>query len=83
MIYGVRPGALLASDAPEAIRARIEVVEPTDDELYAHVVAGGVRLHVAFAGRPILAINDPIVLAPRPGGVHLFDADTGRRLEQG
>ncbi len=82
VIYGIRPGALdrLPDSAPGAIAAQIEVVEPTGDELYAHVMAGGIRLHVALAGRPVVEIGDPIALKPRPGSVHLFDAESGRRI---
>ena len=83
VIYGIRPSALdrLPDAAPGSIAARIEVIEPTGDELYAHVRAGGIRLHVALGGRPAVKIGDPIALLPRPGTVHLFDAASGKRLE--
>jgi multiple sugar transport system ATP-binding protein len=82
VIYGIRPGALdrLTSPAPRSIAAEIEVIEPTGDELYAHVKAGDIRLHVALAGRPSVQIGDPIDLMPRPGSVHLFDAESGKRV---
>jgi multiple sugar transport system ATP-binding protein len=85
VIYGIRPGALdrMPGPAPGTIAAHIEVIEPTGDELFAHVMAGNIRLHVALAGRPVVEIGDPIALLPRPGSVHLFDAASGRRLEAG
>jgi multiple sugar transport system ATP-binding protein len=81
--YGIRPSALdrLPSPTPSSIAGHIEVIEPTGDELYAHVQAGKIRLHVALAGRPAVKVGDPIVLLPRPGTVHLFDAKSGMRLE--
>ena len=60
---------------------RIEVIEPTGDEILVHVLAGNTRLHVALSGRPSLAIEEPISLKPRTGSVHLFDAASGIRLE--
>jgi multiple sugar transport system ATP-binding protein len=59
---------------------RIEVVEPTGDEILVHLVAGNSRLHVALSGRPSLAIDQTIYLKPRAGAVHLFDAATGARI---
>jgi multiple sugar transport system ATP-binding protein len=83
VIFGVRPSALerVAQAAPNAIAAQVEVIEPTGDELYAHVIAGDVRLHVALAGRPTVKVGDPIALLPRAGAVHLFDAASGKRVE--
>ncbi len=82
VIYGIRPGALeLASGpGPDTITARIEVVEPTGDEILVHLVAGNSRLHVALSGRPTVAIDQTIYLKPRSGAVHLFDAATGARI---
>jgi len=83
VIYGVRPGALeLVADGQVdgAIAAQVEVIEPTGDELYAHLRAGDVGLHVALSGRPVLAIDQTIRLRPRPGAVHLFDAESGKRI---
>jgi len=82
VIYGVRPGALeLAKGGDGTIPSRIEVIEPTGDEILVHVLAGNTRLHVALSGRPSLAIEEPISLKPRTGSVHLFDAASGIRLE--
>jgi multiple sugar transport system ATP-binding protein len=82
VIYGVRPGALeLAKGGEGTIPSRIEVIEPTGDEILVHVLAGNTRLHAALSGRPSLAIDEPISLKPRTGSVHLFDAVSGIRLE--
>jgi multiple sugar transport system ATP-binding protein len=83
VIYGIRPGAFATGPGEGAIEAKVEVIEPTGDELFAHVMAGGVRLHVAFAGRPPLAAGDSVVLRPLPGRVHLFDAESGKRIDEG
>ncbi len=85
MIYGIRPGALELVEGPAdgTIAARVEVVEPTGDELYAHVLAGDLRLHVALSGRPALAVDQSVLLKPRRGAAHLFDAASGMRVETG
>jgi multiple sugar transport system ATP-binding protein len=81
VIYGIRPGALELADAGEGtIPARIEVIEPTGDEILVHLLAGDTRLHAAFSGRPSLAVDQTIHLRPRRGAVHLFDAASGQRL---
>ena len=83
VIYGIRPGALELAplSTPGAITARIEVVEPTGDEILVHVVAANSRLHAALSGRPSLDVDQTIHLKPRGGAVHLFDAASGERLE--
>ena len=52
VVYGVRPTALVLSDDAEAIKARIETVEPTGESTQIHVLAGAERLVVVFPGRP-------------------------------
>jgi len=81
VIYGIRPGAFAIDGAEGAIEAKVEVVEPTGDELFAHLMAGQVLLHVAFTGRPSLKVGDPVRLKPLPGRAHLFDGETGRRIQ--
>ena len=83
VIYGIRPGAFAVDGAEGTIQAKVEVVEPTGDELFAHVMAGQVLLHVAFSGRPSLKVGDPVNLRPLPGRIHLFAADNGKRIELG
>ena len=80
VICGVRPGAFATEKTDASIRAEIEVIEPTGDELFAHVKAGPVRLHVAFAGRPALKVGETVYLLPQPGRIHLFDAESGNRI---
>ena len=81
VIYGIRPGAFAPDKTDGPIRAEVEVIEPTGDELFAHVMAGAVRLHVAFAGRPDLKVGETVFLRPQPGRVHLFDAESGERMK--
>jgi multiple sugar transport system ATP-binding protein len=69
------------TDGP--IRAEVEVIEPTGDELFAHVMVGPIRLDVAFAGRPALRVGETVYLRPQPGRIHLFDAVSGERLKDG
>ncbi len=82
VIYGVRPGALeLAASGEEAVAGKVEVVEPTGDEMLVHIRAGSTPLQAVFSGRPNLAVDQTIAVRPRPGAVHLFDAGSGTRIE--
>jgi multiple sugar transport system ATP-binding protein len=81
VVYGVRPTALVLSDDAEAIKARIETVEPTGESTQIHVLAGAERLVVAFPGRPALKRGTEILLRPIESMVHVFDAASGKRLE--
>lgn len=81
VVYGVRPTALVLSDDAEAIKARIETVEPTGESTQIHVLAGAERLVVVFPGRPALKRGTEITLLPIESMVHVFDAASGKRLE--
>jgi multiple sugar transport system ATP-binding protein len=83
VIYGIRPGSFATGDGDGTIQATVAVIEPTGDELFAHVMTGEVRLHVAFTGRPVLKVGDPVALKPLAGRIHLFDAVSGQRIPDG
>jgi multiple sugar transport system ATP-binding protein len=80
---GVRPENLVRADPGGAmIRARVEQVENLGSEEIAHLrtTPGGAAL--ALRGRRPLGLAEgaAVGLDVAPTDVHLFDADTGRRL---
>jgi multiple sugar transport system ATP-binding protein len=84
VVVGLRPEALeLGSDG---IPARVEVVEEFGADAYVFCVAevgeGSTRLVARTEARKAPAQGERIALRVRPDEAHLFDADTGVRLEQ-
>ena len=74
---GIRPEDLsLAPDGP--IEMDVLAVEELGAQRLVHGQTGGERLTVAMpAGAPL---SDTVRLACRPGSLHLFHPDTGRRI---
>jgi multiple sugar transport system ATP-binding protein len=78
-IYGIRPEHMrLAPDA--GIRATVQLVEPTGSETQVQVRVGETAIGCAFRERIAARPGDEIRILPETGLVHLFDADTGRRV---
>ena len=73
---GVRPEHLrLDGDVP----ARVDLVEVAGGDAFAHLT-GGLVARVAAESRP--SEGDEVRLGVRPEDVHLFDAETGERVER-
>jgi multiple sugar transport system ATP-binding protein len=81
VVYGIRPAAIVISNDPAALRARIDNVEPTGELTQLHVTAGAEKLVVVFHGRPHFERGAEIMLLPIESSAHLFDAGSGKRLE--
>ncbi len=77
VVYGVRPEHLEIH--PDGVPAKISVVEPTGSET---VVArlDGQEVIAVFRERHDFKPGDTLTLKPRLDQVHLFDAETGKRL---
>jgi multiple sugar transport system ATP-binding protein len=78
VIYGIRPEHLEIS--PSGVPARISVVEPTGSETLVLVRFGESEMVALFRERHDFKPGDTLNLKPRLDQVHLFDAETGRRL---
>jgi multiple sugar transport system ATP-binding protein len=83
VLLGLRPEALeLGSDG---LPARVEVVEEFGADAYVFCVAevggGATRLVARTEARRAPAQGERIALRVRPNEAHLFDAETGVRLE--
>ncbi|MBB5139187.1 multiple sugar transport system ATP-binding protein [Thermocatellispora tengchongensis] len=82
VVLGVRPEhlAIAGQGAEGGIRAVVEAVENLGSEEVAHCRAGEARVSVR-GPRPLgLRDGDRVRLTARPEHLHLFDADSGRRL---
>jgi multiple sugar transport system ATP-binding protein len=80
VVYGIRPEHLALAGPGDGIATDISVVEPMGPETQIHVTAGGEALTGIFRERITARPGETLRLAPRLDGVHLFDAESGRRL---
>jgi multiple sugar transport system ATP-binding protein len=75
---GVRPENLvIADDGAEGI---VQVVEPTGAEIQVVAKLGDEDIIAVFRERHQFKPGDKIRLKPDPRLAHLFDAETGKRL---
>ena len=76
---GVRPEHVRLGG--DGVHGQVELVEPVGSEAYVHVRVGGERVvaRVAAAERP--AVGDDVDVVVRREDVHLFDGESGRRIE--
>jgi multiple sugar transport system ATP-binding protein len=77
-IYGVRPEHLHI--APDGAPAEVIVVEPTGPETQVVAHLGGQEITCVFRDRLQAAPGEIIRVKPDPALVHLFDKETGRRV---
>jgi multiple sugar transport system ATP-binding protein len=82
VICGVRPEhlALVPSGTQDGVEAAIQVVEPTGSEIQVVAQLGDDEVIALFRERHQFKPGDKIRLRPEPGLVHVFDAETGKRL---
>ncbi|TNC51639.1 sn-glycerol-3-phosphate ABC transporter ATP-binding protein UgpC [Rubellimicrobium rubrum] len=79
VLLGVRPEHLVPG--PGGLPAQIITVEPTGSETHVTARLGGQDVVGAFRERITGRPGDVLSLRPHPAALHLFDADTGERLE--
>jgi multiple sugar transport system ATP-binding protein len=77
--YGIRPGDLEL--AAGGVAAEVVVVEPTGAETEIIVQVAGTQLTVVLHGRTLAQPGETVHLAVDPAKAHIFDADSGIRLE--
>jgi multiple sugar transport system ATP-binding protein len=76
--YGIRPEHLEFAD--DGIEAEVIVVEPTGSETQIVARIGTQDIIAIFRDRRQVAPGDKIHLRPRASAAHLFDKDTGKRM---
>ncbi|MFC6489604.1 ABC transporter ATP-binding protein [Nitratireductor sp. GCM10026969] len=80
LVYGLRPEFIRLDD--EGIPAEVVVIEPTGYETHMIVRLGGGDANCVFRERVRAAPGETISLGIDARHVHLFDAETGRRLSR-
>ncbi|MDQ2764630.1 MAG: sn-glycerol-3-phosphate ABC transporter ATP-binding protein UgpC [Pseudomonadota bacterium] len=78
VVYGVRPEHMML--APGGIPATVQVVEPTGSETHIIARMGGASIVCAFRERVSARPGEIIEVMPNPALAHLFDEQTGKRL---
>jgi multiple sugar transport system ATP-binding protein len=78
VIYGIRPEHIDLAD--DGVDARIHVIEPTGAEMQVLCKIGEQEVMAAFRERYTLRSGDTIRLRMNPQHVHIFDAESGKRL---
>ncbi|WP_086465936.1 ABC transporter ATP-binding protein [Oceanibaculum nanhaiense] len=78
VVYGIRPEHMVLAD--DGAEATVTVVEPTGSEIQVVADMGGTEIIVVFRERHAFRPGERIKVAPTPGYIHLFDAETGNRL---
>ena len=79
VIAGIRPEHVVVCDDGEPVE--VVVVEPTGSVTQVNARHGGDELVCEFRERVPARAGETLRIAPMAGCVHLFDAQTGRRIE--
>jgi len=78
---GVRPEHL-RPDADGALSLHVELVEALGADTVVHGrLSGGAVLLARLPGLPTCRVGDTVALAAEPDALHLFEAETGRRID--
>jgi multiple sugar transport system ATP-binding protein len=77
-IYGIRPEHF--SLGGQNLKAEVSVVEPTGSETQVFARLGGQKIVGVFRERIAARPGEDLPMAPDPQSVHLFDKETGLRL---
>jgi multiple sugar transport system ATP-binding protein len=77
---GVRPEHLLPADGAASFQPQVELVEPVGNEVFANLRHGPHALVARFAAEQPPEPGQPLAVAVSPRHLHLFDAESGRRL---
>ncbi|HZZ63553.1 MAG TPA: sn-glycerol-3-phosphate ABC transporter ATP-binding protein UgpC [Roseiarcus sp.] len=77
-MYGIRPEHLAIGGE---VKAEISVVEPTGSETQVVAKLGGDQLVGVFRERISARPGEILPISPNLGAVHLFDLESGKRLE--
>jgi multiple sugar transport system ATP-binding protein len=78
VVLGIRPEHTVIT--PGGVAAEVAVVEPTGSETQVGFKNGRHDFVCLFRERIVARPGETMRIAPMPGCVHLFDAETGQRL---
>ena len=83
VFLGVRPQHIeVSGDGENRPKAEVGVVEPMGNEQIVYVtLSGGDRLVAVAPPQELIKPGDIVSIRVRPEGVHIFDAETGGRID--
>ena len=83
VFLGVRPQHIQVSgDGENRPKAEVGVVEPMGNEQIVYVtLSGGDKLVAVAPPQDLIKPGDIVSINVRPEGVHIFDAESGRRID--
>ena len=83
VFLGVRPQHIeVSGDGENRPKAEVGVVEPMGNEQIVYVtLSGGDRLVAVAPPQELIKPGDIVSIRVRPEGVHIFDAETGKRID--
>jgi ABC-type sugar transport system ATPase subunit len=83
VFLGVRPQHIeVTADGENRPKGEVGVVEPMGNEQIVYVtLSGGDRLVAVAPPQEMIRPGDVVSIRVRPEGVHIFDAETGARVE--
>ena len=79
VVYGIRPEHIHLD--PNGMAVEVVVVEPTGSETQVVVRLNGEELICVFRERITAKPGETIKISPTTNLVHLFDAETGKRID--
>ena len=79
VLWGARPESIVPT--PEGFHGTIEVVEPTGPDTQLLVRVAGAPLVVLLRSRTRATAGETIALNIAPAEIHLFDAESGARID--
>ena len=79
LVYGLRPEHITLSDG--GVPVEVVVVEPTGSETLIVVKGGHTELDCLFRSRILPKPGETLRIQPDTAHIHLFDAESSRRLE--
>jgi multiple sugar transport system ATP-binding protein len=79
--YGIRPGDISIKDSGQGISAKVIVVEPTGAETELLLEVGGTQIVTVMHGRTNAKPDDIVQLHIDANKAHIFEAQTGKRLD--
>jgi multiple sugar transport system ATP-binding protein len=79
LVYGLRPEHITLSDT--GVPVEVVVVEPTGSETLIVVKGGHTELDCLFRNRILPRPGETLRILPDMAHAHLFDAESGRRLD--
>ena len=83
VFLGVRPQHIeVSNDGQNRPKAEVGVVEPMGNEQIVYVtLSGGDKLVAVAPPQDIIKPGDIVSIRVRPEGVHIFDAESGKRID--